>query len=163
VLRERSLLYVYCVRAITWDLCAVAAGCCCCYYCREDPPVTAILSSYSWRSIIRPQRPGETGIHRDTLTLWLLLLFWYNIHIHNRERPNMDYSLLVVTLSLLRGTSGPNQLGLVAKNVKEQVWLCRRLGQRLGPDTEPRRGTRGVRGFQQRSKSVSVTQNLDFL
>ncbi len=42
---------------------------------------------------------------------------------HCQERPNMDYSLLVVTLSLLRATSGPNQLGLVAKNVKEYVWL----------------------------------------
>jgi hypothetical protein len=60
----------------------------------------------------------------------------------------MDYRLLVVTLSLLRATSGSNQLGLVTKNVKEYIWLCRYLGQRTGPDTEPWRGTRGVRGFQ---------------
>jgi hypothetical protein len=71
--------------------------------------------------------------------------------------------LLVITLSLLRATSVPNQLGLVAKNVKEDVWLCRYLGQRTGPDTEPWSGILGVRGFQQRSESVSVTQELQFL
>jgi hypothetical protein len=67
---------------------------------------------------------------------------------------------LVVALSLLRATSGSNQLGLVAKSVKENVWLCCYLSQRSGPDTKPRRGTRRVRGFQQRSESVSLTQNL---
>jgi hypothetical protein len=40
-------------------------------------------------------------------------------HQHYRDRPNLNYSLLVVTLSLLRAiTSGPKQLGLVPKNVK---------------------------------------------
>jgi hypothetical protein len=60
----------------------------------------------------------------------------------------MDYSLLVVTLSLLQATSGPNQLGLVAKNVKEYVWFCHYLGQRSGAATELRRGIWRVRGFQ---------------
>jgi hypothetical protein len=75
----------------------------------------------------------------------------------------MDYSLLVVTLSLLRATSGSNQLGLVAKNVKNYIWLCRHFGQRSGPDTEWRRGTWWIKGFQQRGESVSVTQIFDFL
>jgi hypothetical protein len=59
----------------------------------------------------------------------------------------MDYFLLVVTLSLLRATSEFNQLGSVAKNVKVQVWLCRYLRQRSGPDTELQRGFWRVRGF----------------
>jgi hypothetical protein len=53
----------------------------------------------------------------------------------------------VVTLLLRTTSSGSNQLGLVAKNVKEDVWLCRYLGQGTGPDTELRRGTWGSEAF----------------
>ena len=47
-----------------------------------------------------------------------------------RDREEVYPGLLNDALSLLRVTHGPNQLGLVAKNVKEYVWLCRYLGQR---------------------------------
>jgi hypothetical protein len=71
--------------------------------------------------------------------------------------------VVVVTLSLLRATSELNQIGLVAKNVKWYVWLCRYLGQRSGPDTELRIDIRRVRDFQQRRESVPLTQEFQFL
>jgi hypothetical protein len=41
--------------------------------------------------------------------------FFHFLHQHYRGRPNIDYSLLVVTLALLRATSGPSQLGLLRR------------------------------------------------
>jgi hypothetical protein len=78
----------------------------------------------------RASPPHVDGTEENCLPRRLALRF----HQFYRDRPNRDYSLLVAT------SSGPNQLGLVAKNVKEYIWACRYLGQCSGPDTEWRRG-----------------------
>jgi hypothetical protein len=58
-------------------------------------------------------------------------LRWHTITQYLPIRPNIDY-LLVVTLSLLRAASGPNQLGHVVNYVKEYIWQAATLASARG-------------------------------